>query len=107
MDHPTLRLLEELISRRSLTPDDAGCQALIAERLATLGFDCETLPFGPADFRRLQPLGGAQRRARGPDPGAGRPHRRGAHRPAGAVELSDPFVPTHPTASSTAAAPPT
>ena len=49
MDHPTLRLLEGLISRRSLTPDDAGCQALIAERLAALGFDCCHLPFGPAD----------------------------------------------------------
>lgn len=43
----TLRLAEELISRRSPTPDDAGCQTLIAERLAAIGFDCETLVFGP------------------------------------------------------------
>jgi len=28
-----LSLLQELISRRSVTPDDAGCQALVAERL--------------------------------------------------------------------------
>ncbi|MGE5118140.1 MAG: succinyl-diaminopimelate desuccinylase, partial [Betaproteobacteria bacterium] len=47
----TLALLEALIARRSTTPDDAGCQALIAERLAPLGFDCETLAFGPEDAR--------------------------------------------------------
>ena len=38
----TLLLARELIGRRSLTPDDAGCQALIAARLAPLGFRCET-----------------------------------------------------------------
>lgn len=43
----TLRLVEFLIARRSLTPDDAGCQALIAERLQAVGFRCETLTFGP------------------------------------------------------------
>ena len=32
-----------LIARRSLTPDDAGCQELLAARLAPLGFRCETL----------------------------------------------------------------
>lgn len=47
MDHATLALLEQLISCRSITPDDAGCQALIAARLAPLGFDCHPLPFGP------------------------------------------------------------
>jgi succinyl-diaminopimelate desuccinylase len=46
-----LHLTESLIARRSVTPDDGGCQALIAERLAPLGFDCETLAFGPDDFR--------------------------------------------------------
>lgn len=46
-----LRLLEALIARRSVTPEDGGCQALIAERIAPLGFACEHLPFGPADFR--------------------------------------------------------
>ncbi|MCK6424883.1 MAG: succinyl-diaminopimelate desuccinylase [Burkholderiaceae bacterium] len=49
MDHATLTLLEQLISRRSITPDDAGCQALIAARLAAIGFECHCLPFGPAD----------------------------------------------------------
>jgi succinyl-diaminopimelate desuccinylase len=40
---PTLALASELIARRSLTPDDAGCQALLEARLARLGFRCETL----------------------------------------------------------------
>jgi succinyl-diaminopimelate desuccinylase len=34
-------LASELISRASLTPDDAGCQRLISERLAAAGFDVE------------------------------------------------------------------
>jgi succinyl-diaminopimelate desuccinylase len=42
-DSPTLALTRELISRRSLTPDDAGCCALIGERLARLGFQLEWL----------------------------------------------------------------
>ncbi len=47
----TLRLTEALIARPSITPDDAGCQALIAARLMPLGFACETIESGPADFR--------------------------------------------------------
>ncbi len=47
----TLRLTEQLIARASVTPRDEGCQALIADRLAALGFRCETLESGPADFR--------------------------------------------------------
>ncbi len=39
---PTLDLARELIARRSITPDDAGCQALLRARLAPLGFACET-----------------------------------------------------------------
>src|SRR5205814_2422088 len=39
--HPTLALARELIARRSITPDDAGCQALLAARLHPLGFRCE------------------------------------------------------------------
>jgi len=46
-----LRLLEALIARPSVTPDDAGCQALLAERLAAAGFTCETLVAGPDHFR--------------------------------------------------------
>src|SRR5688572_5878506 len=40
---PTLALASELIARRSLTPDDAGCQALIADRLAASGFRAERI----------------------------------------------------------------
>jgi len=40
---PTLALARDLIARRSVTPDDAGCQALLAERLVPLGFHCDTL----------------------------------------------------------------
>lgn len=47
----TLQLTEQLIARPSVTPDDAGCQALLAERLQPLGFVCETIVSGPADFR--------------------------------------------------------
>ncbi|WP_439519038.1 succinyl-diaminopimelate desuccinylase [Hydrogenophaga sp.] len=47
----TLRLTEQLIARASVTPRDEGCQALIAERLTSMGFTCETLESGPADFR--------------------------------------------------------
>jgi succinyl-diaminopimelate desuccinylase len=47
----TLQLVEQLIARRSVTPDDGGCQRLIAERLGASGFACDTLESGPADFR--------------------------------------------------------
>jgi succinyl-diaminopimelate desuccinylase len=42
----TLELTRSLIARPSVTPEDAGCQALMCERLAALGFGVETLPFG-------------------------------------------------------------
>jgi succinyl-diaminopimelate desuccinylase len=47
----TLQLTEQLISRASLTPDDAGCQAMISARLQPLGFVCETIVSGPDNFR--------------------------------------------------------
>jgi succinyl-diaminopimelate desuccinylase len=40
---PTLDLARELIARRSQTPDDAGCQDLLGERLARSGFRGERL----------------------------------------------------------------
>ena len=46
MHDPALNLLFDLIRRRSITPEDAGCQDLIASRLGKLGFDCETMRFG-------------------------------------------------------------
>ena len=39
----TLELTQQLIRRRSVTPDDDGCQALVAGRLAPLGFHAETI----------------------------------------------------------------
>lgn len=48
-DAPTLSLARELISRRSVTPDDAGCQPLLAERLEPLGFLAERYRFGDVD----------------------------------------------------------
>ena len=49
--HATLQLTEQLLSLASVTPNDAGCQALIAQRLQVLGFVCETIESGPAEFR--------------------------------------------------------
>ncbi len=47
----TLQLTEQLLARASVTPEDGGCQALISSYLRPLGFKCETLISGPADFR--------------------------------------------------------
>ena len=44
-----LQLTIELITRPSVTPDDAGCQALIGERLQRAGFAIESLRFGEVD----------------------------------------------------------
>jgi succinyl-diaminopimelate desuccinylase len=43
---PTLELTRALIERASVTPDDAGCQRLLADRLEPLGFDTEWFRFG-------------------------------------------------------------
>ncbi|APZ43245.1 succinyl-diaminopimelate desuccinylase [Acidihalobacter ferrooxydans] len=45
-DSHTLDLARALISLRSVTPDDAGCQDLIAQRLQPLGFERERLDAG-------------------------------------------------------------
>jgi succinyl-diaminopimelate desuccinylase len=42
----TLDLALDLIGRASVTPDDAGCQALMCRRLQAIGFHIEKLPFG-------------------------------------------------------------
>ncbi|MEO5561728.1 MAG: M20/M25/M40 family metallo-hydrolase, partial [Dokdonella sp.] len=39
----------DLIRRASVTPDDAGCQAMIAERLVRAGFIIEHLRYGDVD----------------------------------------------------------
>ena len=43
----TLELARALIARPSVTPEDAGCQALIAERLRAAGFAIQSIPSGP------------------------------------------------------------
>ncbi len=42
----TLLLAQDLVSRKSVTPHDAGCQEVLIERLEKLGFKTERLPFG-------------------------------------------------------------
>lgn len=49
MNDPTLELTRELIRRRSVTPADQGCQALLARRLQTLGFEITPLRHGDVD----------------------------------------------------------
>ena len=44
-----LDLTRELIRRRSLTPDDAGCQELLGARLSACGFALESMRFGDVD----------------------------------------------------------
>ncbi|MBC7992131.1 MAG: succinyl-diaminopimelate desuccinylase [Rhizobacter sp.] len=89
-----LQLTETLIGRRSPTPDDGGCQQLLSERLRPLGFECETLSFGPDHFRVTNLW--AVRRGR---PG-GKLLMFAGHTdvvPTGPLNQwrSDPFVPTH------------
>ena len=87
-------LAEALIAKPSVTPNDAGCQALIAQRLTAAGFECETVVHGPENFRVTNLW--ALRRGKHPGPTivfAG-------HTdvvPTGPLALwtSDPFVPTH------------
>lgn len=94
----TLQLAELLISRPSVTPDDAGCQKLVGERLAPLGFALETIESGPDDFRVTNLW--AVRKATAE---TGRPSRTvvfAGHTdvvPTGPVDqwTSHPFAPTH------------
>ena len=44
-----LTLLQELIRRPSVTPNDAGCQAIISQHLASLGFKIEPMRFNQVD----------------------------------------------------------
>ena len=45
MHCPVTELAKQLISRESVSPDDKGCQALMAERLIAAGFTVEHMPF--------------------------------------------------------------
>ena len=44
-DSPVLALAKDLISRESVTPNDAGCQQVMIERLKALGFTIEEMIF--------------------------------------------------------------
>lgn len=47
----TRQLAETLIALPSVTPNDHGCQELLAARLQAAGFTCETMVSGPEQFR--------------------------------------------------------
>jgi succinyl-diaminopimelate desuccinylase len=89
-----LRLAEALIARPSVTPQDGGCQALLAERLLRIGFECEPLVCGPQDFRVSNLW--ALRRGTRPGPTLAFAGHTDVV-PTGPLEQwrSDPFVPTH------------
>jgi succinyl-diaminopimelate desuccinylase len=46
LKNETLELAKALIARRSITPEDAGCQQMIVERLVPLGFKSEVFKCG-------------------------------------------------------------
>ena len=66
----------ELIRRHSVTPDDAGCQQVLATRLSQWGFHCEHLRFGETDNlwarQRFAGTGAAGPYGRDADGAAGR-----------------------------------
>ena len=45
-NNPVLQLVRELVQRPSVTPEDAGCQHMLAARLKAVGFDCEFMVHG-------------------------------------------------------------
>jgi len=49
IDERALELARQLIRRRSITPDDAGCQSLLGDYLGAAGFDCRHQRFGEVD----------------------------------------------------------
>ncbi|TMH07617.1 MAG: succinyl-diaminopimelate desuccinylase [Betaproteobacteria bacterium] len=90
----TLRFAEALISKRSITPEDGGCQQLIGDRLRALGFVTETLTCGPEDFRVTNLW--AVKRGHGDGPVlAFAGHTDVVPTGPLAQWRSDPFVPTH------------
>ena len=90
-----LQLTEQLIACRSVTPEDGGCQALIAQRLSAAGFECRTLVFGPDDFR-VTNLWAVRRGKRADAPVLAFAGHTDVV-PTGPLSAwhSDPFVPTH------------
>lgn len=43
---PVIELAQQLIKRPSLSPSDAGCQEIMIQRLAAIGFTIEPMNFG-------------------------------------------------------------
>ncbi|MBK0393331.1 succinyl-diaminopimelate desuccinylase [Ramlibacter algicola] len=88
-----LQLTEQLIARRSVTPEDGGCQDLLRARLQPLGFACETIASGPESFRVTNLW--AKRAGSSPRTVVFAGHTDVV--PTGPVEqwTSDPFVPVH------------
>ncbi|HYF44043.1 MAG TPA: succinyl-diaminopimelate desuccinylase [Ramlibacter sp.] len=95
-----LYLTEQLISCRSVTPEDGGCQAILRSRLQPLGFDCETIVSGPENFR-VTNLWAKRPAARTPQGNAATKTVVFAGHtdvvPTGPLDqwTSDPFVPSH------------
>jgi succinyl-diaminopimelate desuccinylase len=94
-----LHLTEQLISRRSITPEDGRCQDIIGDRLKPLGFGCETILSGPDDCRVTNLWAKRAGRAES-GPGGGRTLVFAGHTdvvPTGPLEqwTSDPFTPSH------------
>ncbi len=86
MSCPVIELAQQLIRRPSLSPDDAGCRALMIERLRAIGFTVE-----PMDFGDTQNFWAPARPRR--DAGLRRPHRRSPGRRRRPLDQS-PFEPT-------------
>ena len=49
IDSATIALSKQLIARQSVTPEDAGCQQIMIERLAEIGFEIHPLRFDDVD----------------------------------------------------------
>src|SRR5438105_12223292 len=99
MTTAALRLTEQLISRRSVTPEDGRCQEIVGERLKPLGFGCEPILSGPDTFRVTNLWAKRAGRAEAA-PAGGRTLVFAGHTdvvPTGPLDqwTSDPFTPSH------------
>jgi succinyl-diaminopimelate desuccinylase len=94
---PALRLAEQLIACRSVTPADGGTLDLLAERLAQAGFRCERLDDGPAGQpeARVANLFATHGHADGGPPVVLLGHVDVVPPGPRSAWASDPFVPTH------------
>jgi succinyl-diaminopimelate desuccinylase len=95
-----LHLAEQLISRRSVTPEDAQCQQIVGDRLKPLGFASETILSGPDTFRVTNLWAKRPGSREAATPGSGRTLVFAGHTdvvPTGPLEqwTSDPFTPSH------------